>query len=59
MKKKWPEIKKKYDDTNALLGEIPKVAPSSKVVGDLAQIMVSQNLSLEVVFNRVKELMFP
>merc|ERR1711935_119361 len=41
---KWPEIKKKYAQANIVLGDIPKVTPSSKVVGDLAQFMVAQNL---------------
>ena len=35
---RWAEIKKKYAQANLLLGDIPKVTPSSKVVGDLAQV---------------------
>ncbi len=34
---KWPQIKRKYAEANMVLGDIPKVTPSSKVVGDLAQ----------------------
>lgn len=41
---RWTEIKKKYAEANIVLGDIPKVTPSSKVVGDLAQFMVAQNL---------------
>lgn len=36
---KWAQIKKAYAQANLLLGDIPKVTPSSKVVGDLAQFM--------------------
>ena len=42
-----------------VLGDIPKVAPSSKVVGDRDQFMVSQYLSLEDVYGRAKEMPFP
>jgi len=56
---KWPEIKKKYAEANILLGDIPKVTPSSKIVGDLAQFMVSQNLSSEDVIEQADALAFP
>lgn len=56
---KWPEIKKKYAQANILLGDIPKVTPSSKVVGDLAQFMVSQDLSPEKVLENAETLAFP
>ncbi len=36
----WPAIKIAYAAANRLLGDIVKVTPSSKVVGDLAQFMV-------------------
>lgn len=35
----WAQIKKAYAAANRLLGDIIKVTPSSKVVGDLAQFM--------------------
>ena len=41
----WPSVKKAYIEANTLLGDIPKVTPSSKVVGDLAQFLVSNSLS--------------
>ncbi|CAG8442670.1 2342_t:CDS:10 [Diversispora eburnea] len=41
----WKEIKKAYCDANKLCGDIVKVTPSSKVVGDLAQFLVSNKLS--------------
>eukprot|EP00993_Chasmostoma_nieuportense_P000938 NODE_1861_length_1356_cov_26.198535_g1768_i0.p1 GENE.NODE_1861_length_1356_cov_26.198535_g1768_i0~~NODE_1861_length_1356_cov_26.198535_g1768_i0.p1 ORF type:complete len:352 (-),score=91.70 NODE_1861_length_1356_cov_26.198535_g1768_i0:236-1291(-) len=45
MAHQWPEIKKAYTAANLLLGDIIKVTPSSKVVGDLAQFMVTNKLS--------------
>jgi len=56
---KWPEIKLKYAEANMVLGDIPKVTPSSKVVGDLAQFMVSQNLDGEQVVEQAETLAFP
>ena len=56
---KWPEIKRKYAKSNVVLMKIPKVLMSSKVMGDLDQLMVSQDLSLEEVFYRAEELEFP
>ena len=56
---KWPQIKKKYAEANIILGDIPKVTPSSKVVGDLAQFMVAQNLSAMDVSEQADTLAFP
>ena len=56
---KWPEIKKKYAEANIILGDIPKVTPSSKVVGDLAQFMVAQNLDAESILAQADSLAFP
>lgn len=55
----WAETKKAYEAANALLGDIVKVTPTSKVVGDLAQFMVSNRLSAEDVVERAGELDFP
>lgn len=55
----WLETKKAYEHANDLLGDIVKVTPTSKVVGDLAQFMVSNKLSPEDVKARAKELDFP
>ena len=41
---RFDDVKAKYAMANRILGDIPKVTPSSKVVGDLAQFMVAQNL---------------
>mmetsp|Transcript_12902 Transcript_12902/g.19627 ORF Transcript_12902/g.19627 Transcript_12902/m.19627 type:complete len:1235 (+) Transcript_12902:119-3823(+) len=56
---KWPEIKKKYAEANIILGDIPKVTPSSKVVGDLAQFMVAQNLDAHSILEQADTLAFP
>ncbi|KAJ5895243.1 Pyruvate carboxylase [Penicillium taxi] len=55
----WAETKKAYEAANDLLGDIVKVTPTSKVVGDLAQFMVSNKLSSEDVVARAGELDFP
>ncbi len=55
----WAETKKAYEQANDLLGDIVKVTPTSKVVGDLAQFMVSNKLSEEDVKRKAKELDFP
>jgi len=56
---RWNDIKQAYEQANILLGDIPKVTPSSKVVGDLAQFMVSQNLTPEQVTKDADKLAFP
>ncbi|XP_019642299.1 PREDICTED: pyruvate carboxylase, mitochondrial-like isoform X1 [Branchiostoma belcheri] len=56
---KFPEIKKAYAEANKLLGDVIKVTPSSKVVGDLAQFMVQNKLSPEMVVDRAEELSLP
>jgi len=56
---RWPEIKQKYAEANIALGDIPKVTPSSKVVGDLAQFMVAQNLSVQDLQEQAATLAFP
>jgi pyruvate carboxylase len=56
---KWPEIKQKYAEANIVLGDIPKVTPSSKVVGDLAQFMVAQNLQPHDILDQADTLAFP
>ncbi|POS86612.1 pyruvate carboxylase-like protein [Erysiphe pulchra] len=55
----WAETKKAYEHANELLGDIVKVTPTSKVVGDLAQFMVSNQLSIEDVQQKAGELDFP
>merc|ERR1719508_553195 len=53
------QIKIKYAEANKLLGDIVKVTPSSKIVGDLAQFMVQNKLSPEDVKRDAGSLSFP
>ncbi|KAI9739565.1 MAG: pyruvate carboxylase [Cirrosporium novae-zelandiae] len=55
----WAETKKAYEQANDLLGDIVKVTPTSKVVGDLAQFMVSNKLNYDDVIAKADELDFP
>ncbi|KAJ3114100.1 pyruvate carboxylase [Phlyctochytrium bullatum] len=55
----WESIKVAYAQANRLCGDITKVTPSSKVVGDLAQFMVSQKLSEQDVIDKAETLSFP
>jgi pyruvate carboxylase len=44
---KWPQIARMYAGVNMAFGDIVKVTPSSKVVGDLALFLVSHGMSIE------------
>jgi pyruvate carboxylase len=59
LEEKMEEIKKAYEDVNDMFGDIVKVTPSSKVVGDMALYMVSNNLTREDVMTRGDEISFP
>ncbi|KAG1869587.1 hypothetical protein F4604DRAFT_1881457 [Suillus subluteus] len=55
----WTQIKQKYIEANQLCGNIVKVTPSSKVVGDFAQWMTSNSFSKQDVIQRADQLDFP
>ncbi|XP_022114673.2 pyruvate carboxylase, mitochondrial isoform X2 [Pieris rapae] len=55
----FEEVKKAYREANLLLGDIIKVTPSSKVVGDFAQFMVQNKLSADDILSRAEDLSFP
>ena len=55
----WSEVKRCYAAANRLLGDIVKVTPSSKVVGDLAQFMVTNQLDERAVREQADTLSFP
>ena len=55
----WAQTKKAYEEANDILGDIVKVTPTSKVVGDLAQFMVSNGLSREDTIEKAEQLDFP
>ena len=56
---RFHEITKMYGDVNLLFGDIVKVTPSSKVVGDMAQYLVSNNLTVRDVLERGDTISFP
>ena len=56
---RWHEVAQAYADANQMFGDIVKVTPSSKVVGDMALMMVSQDLSVADVENPAKDVSFP
>ncbi|MEZ4485802.1 MAG: hypothetical protein R2864_14960, partial [Syntrophotaleaceae bacterium] len=56
---RWEECKKMYRKVNDMFGDIIKVTPSSKIVGDMAIFMVKNNLEPEDVYERGTELTFP
>ncbi len=56
---RFHEITEMYSKVNDLFGDIIKVTPSSKVVGDMAQYLVSNNLSIEDVLEKGDEISFP
>jgi len=56
---KFPEVTKMYSEVNQLFGDIVKVTPSSKVVGDMAQYLISNNLSIQDVLEKGDTMSFP
>ncbi len=56
---RWTEVSQAYADVNRLFGDIVKVTPTSKVVGDMALFMVANDLTPEDVTNPEREVAFP
>lgn len=56
---RWREITEAYRAANDLFGDIIKVTPTSKVVGDMALLMVSQGLSPRDVVDAARDVSFP
>lgn len=56
---RFTEITQMYGEVNDLFGDIVKVTPSSKVVGDMAQYLVSNNLTVDDVLEDGENLSFP
>ncbi len=56
---RWRDIAETYAQVNQLFGDIVKVTPSSKVVGDLALFMVTNGLTAMDVLTPNKKLNFP
>lgn len=59
LENQFETIKKNYRIVNDILGEIVKVTPSSKVVGDMAMFMTSNNLTREDILSQGSTLAFP
>ena len=55
----WPEVAQRYAEVNDMFGDIVKVTPSSKVVGDMALYMVTSGLTPEDVTDPDKDIDFP
>lgn len=55
----WADVSDAYAEVNQMFGDIVKVTPSSKVVGDMALMMVTSGLSRADVENPDKEIAFP
>ncbi len=56
---RWQEVCTAYTQVNLLFGDIVKVTPSSKVVGDMALFLVANNLTAEDTLDPGRELAFP
>ena len=56
---RWPEVADRYAEVNEMFGDVVKVTPTSKVVGDMALAMVSGGLSAADVLDPDKEVAFP
>ncbi|MCE8537372.1 pyruvate carboxylase [Ruegeria pomeroyi] len=59
LEERWHEVAQMYADVNQMFGDIVKVTPSSKVVGDMALMMVSQGLTRAQVEDPKTDVAFP
>ncbi|NLK93886.1 MAG: pyruvate carboxylase [Clostridiales bacterium] len=56
---RYDEVKKMYKRVNDMLGDIIKVTPSSKMVGDMAIFMLQNDLNEENIYEKAKNMAFP
>ncbi len=56
---RWEEVCLTYADVNRLFGDIVKVTPTSKAVGDMALFLVANNLKAQDVLDSERELAYP
>jgi len=56
---RWPELARAYSEVNEMFGDIVKVTPTSKVVGDMAITMVTSGLTRQAVLDPAVEVAFP
>ena len=59
LEERWHEVAQAYADANQIFGDIVKVTPSSKVVGDMALMMVAQGITKAQVEDPKTEVAFP
>ncbi|MEQ3626067.1 MAG: pyruvate carboxylase [Celeribacter sp.] len=59
LEERWHDVAHMYAEVNQMFGDIVKVTPSSKVVGDMALMMVSQGLTRADVEDPKKDVSFP
>jgi pyruvate carboxylase len=59
LEERWHEVAQAYADANQMFGDIVKVTPSSKVVGDMALMMVAQGLTRAQVEDPNVDVAFP
>jgi pyruvate carboxylase len=56
---RWAEVARAYAEVNRAFGDIVKVTPTSKVVGDMALMMVANNFTAADLTDPAKEIAFP
>jgi pyruvate carboxylase len=56
---RWPEVAQTYADVNQMFGDIIKVTPTSKVVGDMALLMMTSGLTKDQVLDPANDVAFP
>jgi pyruvate carboxylase len=59
LEERWHEVAHAYAEVNQMFGDIVKVTPSSKVVGDMALMMVAQGLTRAQVEDPAFDVSFP
>ncbi len=59
LEKRWPEVAEAYAQVNRLFGNVIKVTPTSKAVGDMALYMVTNDLTPEAVADPARDIAFP
>ncbi|MEN1967006.1 pyruvate carboxylase [Lentibacillus sp. N15] len=59
LEERWNEVKVMFRKVNEMFGDIVKVTPSSKIVGDMALFMVQNNLTEDDIYERGESIDFP
>lgn len=56
---RFDDVKEMFKEVNGMLGDIVKVTPSSKAVGDMAIFMVQNDLNKDNIYEKAKDMAFP